>query len=62
MPGLVPDEMLNAFTIAGEYDEIAGMFRERYGGLVDEMHFSFPTANDAEQEQLRRIVRELQEQ
>ena len=62
MPGLVPDEMLNAFTIIGEYDAVAGMFRERYGGLVDEMHFSIPTAGDAEQAQLRRIVRELQEQ
>ena len=61
MPALVPDEMLHAFTIIGEYDEIAPMFRERYGGLVDEMHFSIAAANDAEQTQLRRIIRQLQE-
>ena len=61
MGALVPDEMLEAFAIIGEYDEIPGMFKERYGGLVDEMHFSIQTANDAEQAQLRRIVGELQE-
>ena len=61
MPALVPDEMLHAFTIIGEYDEIAPLFRERYGGLVDEMHFSIAAANDAEQTQLRRIIRQLQE-
>ena len=61
MPGLVPDEMLHAFATIGEYDEIAGKFREKYGDLVDEMHFSIHTSDNAEQEQLRRIVRDLQE-
>ena len=62
MGALVPDEMLDAFAIVGEYDEIPGMFKERYGGLVDEMHFSTQTTNDAEHAQLRRIVSQLQEQ
>ncbi|CAI8006724.1 Uncharacterized protein Mb1395 [Geodia barretti] len=61
MGALVPDEMLDAFAIIGEYDEIPGMFKERYGGLVDEMHFSIQTTNNAEYAQLRRIVGELQE-
>ena len=61
MPGLVPDEMLHAFATIGEYDEIAGKFREKYGDLVDEMHFSFDAPTDAEQVQLQRIVRDLQE-
>ena len=60
MGALVPDEMLEAFAIIGEYDEIPGMFKERYGGLVDEMHFSIQTTNNAEHAQLRRIVGELQ--
>ena len=62
MSSLVSDEMLDAFAIIGEYDEIPGKFQERYGGLVDEMHFSIQTTTDAEQTQLRRIVRALQEQ
>ena len=62
MGALVPDEMLDAFAIVGEYDEIPGMFKERYGGLVDEMHFSIQTTNDAEHAQLRRVVSRLQEQ
>ena len=61
MPALVPDEMLHAFATIGEYDEIAGKFQEKYGDLVDEMHFSIHTPDNAEQEQLRRIVRDLQE-
>ena len=60
MGALVPDEMLDAFAIIGEYDEIPGMFKERYGGLVDEMHFSIQTTNNAEHAQLRRIVGGLQ--
>ena len=62
MSSLVSDEMRDAFAIIGEYDEIPGKFQERYGGLVDEMHFSIQTTTDAEQTQLRRIVRALQEQ
>ena len=62
MTALVPDEMLNALSIIGEYDEIPGMFKERYGDMVDEMHFTIQTTGDAEEAQLRRIVRELQEQ
>ena len=62
MTALVPDEMLNALSIIGEYDEIPGMFKERYGSMVDEMHFTIETSGDAEEAQLRRIVRELQEQ
>jgi hypothetical protein len=58
----VTDEMLTAFAIIGEYDEIPGLFKERYGGLVDEMHFSIQTSNDAEQTQLQRIVSQLKDQ
>jgi probable F420-dependent oxidoreductase len=62
MGELVTDEMLAAFAIIGEYDEIPGLFKERYGGLVDEMHFSIQTSNDAEQTQLQRIVSQLKDQ
>ena len=62
MGDLVPDDMLHAFAIIGEYGDISGLFKEKYGGLVDEMHFSIQTSNDAEQAQLRRIVSQLKEQ
>ena len=62
MGDLVPDDMLHAFAIIGEYGDIPGLFKEKYGGLVDEMHFSIQTSNDAEQAQLRRIVSQLKEQ
>ena len=62
MGDLVPDDMLHAFAIIGEYGDIPGLFKEKYGDLVDEMHFSIQTSNDAEQAQLRRIVSQLKEQ
>ena len=60
MGELVSDEMLNAFAVVGEYDEVAEQLLERYGGLVDEVGLSVATAGEADEEQLRRIIRRLQ--
>ena len=60
MGDLVSDEMLNAFAVIGEYDEIAPKLLERYGGLVDEVGLTLATKGDSEQRQLQRIIRELQ--
>lgn len=62
MGELIGDEMLEAFTVVGEYDEIAAKFIQRYGGLLDEVNFTVTTASPAEQEQLKKIIRQLQEQ
>ena len=61
MGRLVTDEMLDAFAVVGEYDEIADKLLERYGGLVDEVGLSLTTAGSADEEQLRRIIRRLQQ-
>ena len=57
MGELVSDEMLDAFAVIGEYDEIADRYLERYGGLLDEMSLSLTTSAPVEEEQLRRIIR-----
>jgi probable F420-dependent oxidoreductase len=62
MGKLVNDEMLDAFTVMGEYDEVAAKFLERYGGLVDEVNFSMSASSTEDERHLRRIIRELQEQ
>jgi alkanesulfonate monooxygenase SsuD/methylene tetrahydromethanopterin reductase-like flavin-dependent oxidoreductase (luciferase family) len=62
MGRLVNDDMLDAFSIRGEYDEIAPKFLDRYGGLVDEVNFSMNVGSPSEEQYLRQIIRQFQEQ
>ncbi len=57
----VSDEMLDAFSVSAEYDEIADEFAARYGGLLDEVSFILYTDSAPEEAQLRKIVRRFQE-
>ncbi len=61
MGELVSDEMLDAFSISGEYDEIADKFIDRYGGLLDEVSFMLVCQEPPEEGQLRKMVQRLQE-
>lgn len=60
MGNLVNDEMLDAFAIIGDYDEIADKVLARYGGLVDAVSLSPTAAGPAEERELRRVIRRLQ--
>ena len=60
MTGLITDEILEAFAVIGGYDEIAPMLHERYDGLVDEMVFGRESSELTDENQLRRIIRDLQ--
>ena len=61
MGELVSDEMLDAFAVSGEYDEIAGEFSRRYGGLVDEASFTLYSERPLGESDLRKIVRDFRE-
>ena len=61
MGELVSDEMLDAFSVSGEYDEIADKFIDRYGGMLDEVSFTLVCEKPPEEEQMRKMVRRLQE-
>ena len=61
MGELVSDEMLQAFAVSGEYDEIAGEFARRYGGLVDEASFTLYSEQALAEPERRRIVRDFRE-
>ena len=61
MAEMVSDEMLDAFSVAGEYDEVAEKFVERYGGLLDEVNFSVYTSSTPEEGQIRKIIKRLQQ-
>ena len=56
MGELVSDEMLDAFAVSGEYDEIAGKFARRYGGLLDEASFTLYSEKPPSESELRRII------
>jgi alkanesulfonate monooxygenase SsuD/methylene tetrahydromethanopterin reductase-like flavin-dependent oxidoreductase (luciferase family) len=61
MGELVSDEMLDAFSVSGEYEEIADKFVERYGGLLDEVSFTLVCQDQPEEAQMRKMVRRLQD-
>ena len=61
MGELVSDEMLDAFSVSGEYDEIADKFVERYGRLLDEVSFTLVCDKQPEEFQIKKMVRRLQE-
>ena len=61
MGELISDEMLDAFAVIGEYDEIADKYLERYSGLLDEMSLSLTTSEPVEEAQLRRIISRFHE-
>ena len=61
MAELVSDEMLDAFSVSGEYDEIAGKVIQRFGGLLDEVNFAVHTSSPPEEAQIRKIIKQLQE-
>ncbi len=61
MGKVISDDILDAFAVIGEYDEIAPQVLERYGGLVDAVGLTVATAGPADEPQLRRIIGTLQD-
>ena len=61
MGELVSDEMLAAFAVSGEYDEIAGEFGRQYSGLLDEASFTLYSEVPVGESDLRRIVRDFRD-
>jgi probable F420-dependent oxidoreductase len=54
MAGLIPDELVDEFTVSGRPDEIAGRVTQRYGDLVDRIAFNAPYP--AEPERWARVL------
>ncbi|CAA0125245.1 putative protein [Halioglobus japonicus] len=59
MPGIVTDDMLEQFVPRGSYDEIAGVFRQRYEGLARRITFPMPD-DPQDDERVADVVRQLQ--
>ncbi len=60
MTGLISDEILETFAVIGGYDEMAPMLHERYDDLLDEVVFGMEVSDPTEEDQLRKIIAELQ--
>lgn len=58
---MVTDEMVNAFSVIGEYDEIADLFHEKYAGLLDEVNLSFFNDIYPDDHTLQKIVNRFHE-
>jgi probable F420-dependent oxidoreductase len=59
MPGLVSDEMLDAYAVIGTYDEIAAKLKARYGSLATHLEFAIPVADDRDETLLRDLIADL---
>ncbi len=57
LPGLVPDDLLEACSVAGKPDEIASLMRTRYeGGLMQRTALYFSMDKDAPEDKWRKFV------
>ena len=60
MPRLVTDEMVEAFSVMGAYDDIAGKLKQHYGGYASRISLPLPEGDGAMREKVRGVLRELQ--
>ena len=60
MAALVSDDILDTFTIVGDYDEVPWKIKERFGGVLDEVTFDMEVSSAADREALKRIIQALQ--
>ena len=61
MPGLVSDEMLDAYAVIGTYDEIAAKLRARYGHLATSLEFAIPLSDAGDEATLRGLIQHLRQ-
>ena len=59
MAEIVSDDMLKKFVPRGSYDEIAGIYKERYGALTRRITFPLPE-DPADDERVAEVIRQLQ--
>jgi hypothetical protein len=42
MASLITDEMLQVYAVEGTYEEVPGLLKKKYGGLIDRLAFYTP--------------------
>src|SRR6058998_1417919 len=56
MPSLITDEMLEVYAVEGTYDEVPGLLKKKYGGVIDRLGFYTPVRPGADDEMWRRLI------
>ncbi len=59
MASLVTPEMVDAFAVAGEWDELGGRLRDRYAGLLDRVSLYRPYGDPADEPGWQRLTADL---
>ena len=55
----ISDEILDAFTVTGTYDDIVGKLKERYAGNATTIDLSIPTNSPEDSERVKEIITSL---
>ena len=56
----ITDEMLDAFTVTGTYDDIVDGIKATYGIYATSIGFSIPVRAPEDEERLKAMLRDLQ--
>jgi probable F420-dependent oxidoreductase len=56
MGALITDEMLQVYAVEGTWDDIPGLLKKKYGGLIDRLGFYSPVRPGADDELWRRLI------
>ena len=56
MASLITDEMLEVYAVEGTYDEVPGLLKKKYGGVIDRLGFYSAVRPGADDEMWRRLI------
>lgn len=59
MTDLITDEILDQFCVAGTWDELPALLRDRYAGVATDLSFTSDIENDGDAEQLADVVKQI---
>lgn len=59
MTALITDDVLDAFSVAGTWDELPALLDRRYRGIATDLTFTAPIENGDDAEQVADVVRQL---
>ncbi|TMA57594.1 MAG: TIGR03617 family F420-dependent LLM class oxidoreductase [Deltaproteobacteria bacterium] len=54
--GLITDEMLAVYAVEGSFDDVPGLLKKKYGGLIDRLSFYTPLRPGEDDATWRRVI------
>jgi probable F420-dependent oxidoreductase len=56
MASLITDEMLEVYAVQGTYDEVPGLLKKKYGGVIDRLGFYMPIRPGSDDTSWSRLI------